>query len=132
MRPAFAQTGFRFAGTSKIAIAVILSIFIFALTGCRLTREEVAGPPILNGNWASTDGVFTAQFRNGSFVATANDTGGVISEGEYVALASDRVNINWVGRVSGQPNNAQCVKPDPNRLDCTDSAGAKFSLQRTG
>lgn len=101
---------------------------LVAIAGCQ--NREVAGPPILNGNWASSDGVYVAEFRNGNFQAVANDTGSVISRGEYVALASDQVQLSWTGLVSGNSSQANCTKPEANRLDCVDSNGGRFSLIR--
>lgn len=95
------------------------------------TGKEVAGPPIVNGKWASSDGVYTAEFLNGSFRAVANDTGALISEGEYIALAEDRIQLKWNGLVSGKSNQADCSKPNPEQLDCIDATGNRFSLRRT-
>ncbi len=100
------------------------------LSACN-PNKKVAGPPLLNGQWASSDGVYTAQFLNGSFKAVANDTGGIISEGEYVALSEDRVQLKWNGLVSGKSSQAECMKPGSNQLDCVDINGNKFSLRRT-
>lgn len=102
---------------------------LMLLASCN-TNKEVAGPPILNGNWASSDGVYVAEFRNGSFQAVANDTGNVISRGEYIALAEDRVQLKWNGLVTGRDGSADCAKPEPNRLNCVDANGNRFSLQR--
>ncbi|MDJ0613636.1 MAG: hypothetical protein QNJ29_08140 [Rhizobiaceae bacterium] len=99
------------------------------LAACQ--SQEIAGPPVLNGDWASTDGVYVATLLNGSFQATANDTGQVISRGEYTAISSEQVQINWTGLVSGTTNQANCTKPDPNRLDCVDANGNRFSLVRS-
>lgn len=111
--------------TSIGALAVVGAM----LVGCQ-SNKEVAGPPLLNGNWASSDGVYTAEFRNGSFRAVANDTGGVISEGSYVALSDSNVKLSWTGIVSGRSNSAECLKPNPDQLDCVDQNGNKFSLKR--
>jgi len=108
----------------------LLAMMAIALVACQGNRE-LAGPPVLNGDWASSDGVYVAQLRNGNFQAVANDTGNVISEGTYVALAENRVQIRWVGRVSGNSNQAECLKPEDNQLDCVDANGNKFSLRRT-
>lgn len=105
-------------------------LFATVLAGCSSTKDEVAGPPILNGNWASTDGVYVAELRNGDFRAVANDTGNVISQGNYIALSETSVRIEWVSQLSGSANNANCVKPSDNQLDCTDQGGKKFSLRR--
>lgn len=117
--------------TGKITVRTVLIAGSFvALSACNSTKE-LAGPPIMNGKWASSDGIYTAEFLNGRFSATANDTGGLISEGEYVALAEDRIQIKWNGLVSGRSNQADCLKPTDNQLDCTDLNGNKFSLRRT-
>ena len=113
----------RISAVSALLLAAVL------LAGCQ-TNKEVAGPPLLNGNWASSDGVYTAEFRNGSFRAVANDTGGVISEGSYVALSDSNVKLSWSGIVSGRSNSAECLKPNPDQLDCVDQNGNKFSLKR--
>ena len=109
----------------------ILAASFLTLTLAACQQNEEAGPPILNGKWASSDGVYTAEFLNGSFQAVANDTGGVISRGEYLAIGSDKVRIRWVGMVSGQANQAECARSDVNRLDCVDVTGNQFSLTRT-
>ena len=101
------------------------------LSACQGSKE-LAGPPVLNGSWASSDGVYVAEFLNGDFKAVANDTGAVISEGEYVALAENKIQLKWNGLVSGKSNQAECLKPDPNQLDCVDVNGNKFSLRRNG
>ena len=113
-----------------------ISISVTGITlGCLLLvacnpNQEVAGPPIVNGKWASTDGVYTAEFLNGSFRAVANDTGGLISQGEYLALADNKIQIKWNGLVSGKSNQADCSRVDPNQLDCVDLNGNRFSLKR--
>lgn len=105
----------------------LLSIVV--LTSCQGSKE-VAGPPILNGKWASSDGIYVAELNNGIFRAIANDTGGVISEGNYVALSDTRVKLNWYGVVSGKANSAECLKSTADQLDCVDENGIKFSLRR--
>ncbi len=100
-----------------------------ALAACQ--TQEIAGPPVLNGDWASTDGVYTAKLQNGSFQATANDTGNVISQGQYTAISSDQVRLNWTGLVSGTTNQANCTKPNADKLDCVDANGNRFSLVRS-
>ncbi|MEM7214466.1 MAG: hypothetical protein AAF423_02895 [Pseudomonadota bacterium] len=115
--------------TSKALRFAVLSFVVGGIAACN-SNKDAAGPPVLNGNWASSDGVYTAEFLNGNFRAIANDTGSVISEGEYIALAEDRIQIKWNGLVSGNSNQADCMKPDENQLDCVDRNGNKFSLRR--
>ena len=116
---------------SRLPVATAVLCTCGAMLAACNTNKEVAGPPIVNGKWASSDGVYTAEFLNGSFKAVANDTGGLISEGEYVVLAQDRVQIKWNGLVSGKSNQADCVRATSDQLDCTDLNGNRFSLRRT-
>lgn len=112
-------------GLSFIAVSALVF-----LAACQ-NAKDIAGPPVLNGTWASSDGIYVAEFFNGQFKAVANDTGNVISEGSYIALAENKVRINWVGKISEKANQAECFKPDPNQLDCVDVNGNKFSLRRS-
>ncbi len=107
-----------------------IAILAIVLSGCSLSKDEIAGPPILNGDWASTDGVYVAELRNGNFRAIANDTGSVISQGNYIAISETSVRLEWVSSISGNANKANCVKPSADQLDCTDQGGKTFSLQR--
>ena len=117
-------------GRNASVLVIGLAICSLALTACN-QKKEVAGPPIVNGKWASSDGVYTAEFLNGSFRAVANDTGGLISEGEYVAIAQDRIQIKWNGLISGKSNQADCTRVNPNQLDCVDLNGNRFTLNRS-
>ncbi len=111
------------------SLALIMVSF-GVLSACQ-SDKNLAGPPVLNGNWASSDGVYVAQLANGKFQAVANDTGNVISEGSYIALGETKVQLSWVGKISGKSNQAECLKPEFNQLDCVDLSGNKFSLRRS-
>ncbi len=114
----------------NLVFGLVTIAALSVLTACQ-NAKDIAGPPVLNGNWASSDGVYVAQFLNGQFKAVANDTGNVISEGSYIALAENKVQLNWLGKISGKTNQAECLKPEENQLDCVDVNGNKFSLRRS-
>lgn len=114
----------------RMKILVLIIISVGFLAACQ-NKKDLAGPPVLNGSWASSDGVYVAQLANGKFQAVANDTGNVISEGSYLALSENKVQLSWVGKISGKSNQAECLKPDFNQLDCVDLSGNKFSLRRS-
>lgn len=119
-----------FKRTKKVAISAVAIMGFGFLAACN-NAKDLAGPPVLNGSWASSDGVYVAEFLNGQFRAVANDTGNVISEGSYIALAENRIKLNWVGKITGKSNEAECLKPEDNQLDCVDLSGNKFSLRRS-
>lgn len=110
----------------RVAVAVILSA---TLAGCQ-TNGSPSEPPLANGSWASSDGVYVAEFLNGSFRAVANDTGNVISEGTYIASSKENIKLRWTSNLTGQTNQADCIKPDVNVMNCTDQNGNKFTLRR--
>lgn len=119
-----------FKRTKKITFTTMGIVAVSVLAACN-NAKDLAGPPVLNGSWASSDGVYVAELLNGQFKAVANDTGNVISEGSYIALAENRIQLSWVGKISGKSNQAECLKPEDNQLDCVDVNGNKFSLRRT-
>ena len=110
-------------------LMVLLLVPMIMVAACQQKKEP--GPPVLNGKWASTDGVYTATFYNGSFQAVANDTGNVLSKGSYLAMGSDQIQIKWTSELTGNNNQANCVRSSPNSLDCTDLAGSRFGLRRS-
>ena len=113
---------------AKSAALIGLAVLV---AGCTVfQRKEVAGPPIANGKWASGDGVYTAEFLNGTFRAVANDTGNVISQGSYIASSKDNITLKWRSNLTGKDNQATCIKPEVNVMNCTDANGSRFSLRR--
>lgn len=116
----------------KISI-VSLGVIAMTLASCANPDgvvDPLAGGGGLTGSWVSGDNVFSANFENGRFIANANDTGSVISEGSYIVSAATQVNLNWKGNVTGQENSAVCQRPEPNTLNCTDVAGKTFTLRK--
>ncbi|MBL1405077.1 MAG: hypothetical protein COC00_003760 [Rhizobiales bacterium] len=90
--------------------------------------DPLAGGGGLSGDWVSSDNVFTASFNNGTFLALANDTGGKISEGNYVVTSAAQIRLDWRGVVSGTNNAAICNRPDASTLICTDTGSKTFTL----
>ena len=116
-----------FYGSKSKLIAIGL---LFVLVSCQLNKE-VAGPPIVNGKWASADGVYTSEFSNGAFRSIANDTGNTLAEGSYIVRSETAVDLSWTSRLSGASNTAKCTKPSADVLNCNDATGNRFTLRRT-
>lgn len=124
MKPVFKQARlFSFLGI--ISLAAIVS-------GCNTQPKDdpLAGGGGLVGNWVSGDNVFTAELDNGRFISRANDTGEVLSEGEYLVASAEEVRLTWEGRLSQQSNSATCQRPDVAILNCVDQAGRSFTLRK--
>lgn len=115
---------------SKMALALLICAAAASMTACSRGAKP-AGPPIANGTWASGDGVYTATFANGSFTATANDTGETLSQGRYIVKSETQLRIEWQGNVSRTQNSAECTKPSTEEMNCQDQNGRNFTLRRT-
>ena len=122
------------AGLVKPAGICTVFLAALAVTGCQSGKkaDPLAGGGGLAGRWVSSDSVFTAEFRDGSFVSTANDTGETLSTGSYIVLSVNEVRLEWVGNLSKQRNVATCQRPSVDLLNCTDQASRSFSLRKTG
>ena len=109
-----------------------LLLVLLALAGCNKAEkiDPRAGGGGLSGKWLWADNVFTAEFSGGNFIATANDTQTVISQGNYIVVSVIQVRLNWRGNVTGADNSAVCQRPEPNQLVCTDAGGKSFTLNK--
>ncbi|MCB1456627.1 MAG: hypothetical protein KDJ51_10590 [Nitratireductor sp.] len=119
-------------GTGRIAIAVMMMAAAI-VAGCKTEGKinPTAGGGGLAGDWRPDGGGYTAQLQSGVFSTIAGDTGNVISQGNYVAISETQVNLEWKSNITGASNSAQCLRPDPNTLNCTDAGGKSFVLRRT-
>ena len=117
------------ANINWVRCLVIASLVI--PVGCQ-TKGKPAGAPIANGQWSASDGVYKAEFNNGTFRSIANDTGEVLSQGTYTVKSETALRISWRGNVSGKFNSADCTKPNANTMSCVDESGKQFSLIRGG
>lgn len=112
-------------------VRCVLAIGLVLPVAACSTAPEPAKAPIANGAWASSDGIYRAEFNNGTFRSVANDTGEVLSQGNYTVNSETSLQISWRGNVSGKFNSAKCTKPDVNTMNCVDESGKSFSLLRT-
>lgn len=121
----------------RAARALALSLPVLA-AACTISpgpgRPDLAGPPVttrVEGNWASADGASIATFQNGAFVNRASDTGQAFtSGGRYTYEGGDRVGISYTSLVRQSQVNVNCLAVGPTQLNCTNAAGARFSLFR--
>ncbi len=122
-------------GYSKLVKPVLAGLLaVGVLSSCQSKDAKIdplAGGGGLTGSWVSGDNVFTAQLRNGKFTSTANDTGEVLSEGEYIVISAKVVELTWRGRLSQQFNSANCQRDGEAVLNCTDTAGKTFTLRKS-
>ena len=124
------------SATGLMRSAALFGAFLaaVAVSGCETGKKAnpLAGGGGLAGRWISADSVFSAEFQDGSFVSTANDTGETLSTGSYIVVSVNEVRLEWVGNLSQQRNVATCQRPSVDILNCTDQSGRAFSLRKTG
>ena len=88
----------------------------------------VASSP-LDGQWASTDGIFVASFASGRFVSRFTKTGEILAEGGYTLAGSD-VRMDWFSVQAQQQRSANCRIAGPSTVNCSQTGGGSFTLVR--
>jgi hypothetical protein len=106
----------------------------FALASLLLAACEMM-PPLasgtrMDGQWASTDGIFTATFNDGNFTSVDARTGAVLAQGTY-SVAGDQVSMQWLSLTARQQRAANCTFAGATSLRCVQTGGGNFELRRT-
>jgi hypothetical protein len=93
------------------------------------------GPPpqavatAMDGNWASTDGVFVATFERGGFVSRFTKTNEMLAKGTYT-VAGTNVTMDWISVSTKQQRAAACTFMSADVVACNQQGGGKFELRR--
>jgi len=113
---------------ASAVVAFVLSAGFLA--GCQMTQTAgPAGSP-LDGNWASSDGIFVATFQNNGFSSRDARTGAVLAQGSY-ALQGSQVSMQWTSTTTQQQRSANCTLSSPTTLNCQQPNATPFQLNRT-
>lgn len=84
----------------------------------------------IDGNWVDANGI-TSSFNGGVFITRATDTNEKLAEGSYRYQSPRLVEIEMRSLVRGTVSKVNCAMVSQSQLNCTSSAGAQFSLQRS-
>ena len=84
----------------------------------------------MDGNWASTDGIFVANFQGGSFTSRFTQTNEVLAQGSY-SVTGPNVAMQWLSVATQQQRSANCAFAGSNRVRCQQTGGGSFELTRT-
>jgi hypothetical protein len=107
-----------------------------AVGGCQ-SFDMGGGPPppqavatAMDGNWASTDGVFVASFERGGFVSRFTATNEMLAKGTYT-VAGTNVTMDWISVKTRQQRAAACTIMSADVVACNQQGGGKFELRRS-
>ena len=102
---------------------------IIALAGLAACQTAPTRTSAMNGNWASADGIFVANFSEGRFTSQDPKTGKVLAEGAYTT-EGDRVQMNWQSTATKQQRSATCSFTGANSVTCDQPGAGPFTLTR--
>lgn len=92
------------------------------------SRAASAATP-MDGNWASTDGVFVASFQGGNFTSRFTRTNEVLAQGNY-SVAGNQVTMQWLSVATQQERSASCTMSGSDKVHCEQAGGGGFDLTR--
>ncbi|MCX2699113.1 MULTISPECIES: outer membrane lipoprotein Omp10 [Ochrobactrum] len=113
------------------------AIVSLALAGCVATGPVGGGnvpvvnraPSGIDGSWVDPNGIVSS-FNGGIFETRATDTNEKLAEGNYRYQSPQLVEIDMRSIVRGTSSRVNCALVSQNQLNCTSSAGSRFSLTR--
>ena len=102
------------------------------IAGCQTAEQQqvVQRASPMDGMWASTDGVFIANFQNGQFISRFTKTNEILAQGSYT-IAGSNVSMQWISVQAQTQRSANCTMTGANTVACTQTGGGAFNLQRT-
>jgi len=107
-----------------VALAILL------LGACQTFEQSPFSRATMDGTWASTDGVFIANFQNGKFVSRFTKTNEVLAAGTYT-VTGNQISMQWISVQAQQQRSANCSMTGASTVSCTQAGGGSFDLQRT-
>ena len=118
-----------------VSLAAIATIAAFA-AGCTTsgggggtTAPRAAATPF-DGEWQSADGAAASRFAGGVFSTTDTSTDNKVADGSYVLTDGRTAQITVKSLVRGSTSNVTCLLATESQLNCTNSSGATFILNR--
>ncbi len=106
--------------------ALFATLFLAACQSYDVQPQATA----MDGRWASTDGVFIADFQRGSFTSRFIQTNEILAQGTYTVTGSN-VSMRWLSVQAQEQRAATCTFTGPSQVSCMQAGGGSFALQRT-
>jgi hypothetical protein len=99
------------------------------LAACQMLQPITRGTR-MDGQWASSDGIFVATFKSGNFTSLDARTNAVLAQGTY-SVAGDQISMQWLSLTSKQQRSATCTFAGAATVRCNQAGGGSFELMRT-
>jgi hypothetical protein len=117
----------------RASVPVVLALSGLLLAGCQTGpssggMQRAAATP-MDGSWASTDGVFVANFQEGNFTSRFTRTNEVLAQGTYTVSGS-QISMQWLSVATQQQRSASCTMSGSDTVRCEQAGGGGFELQR--
>ena len=116
----------RATGAGSLILVALL------LAACQTYSQSpaVQASTPMDGNWASSDGVFVATFQGGRFTSRFTQTNEILAQGAYTVNGAN-VTMQWVSVQAQQQRSANCSFTGTNSVACTQTGGGSFELNRS-
>jgi predicted small secreted protein len=117
-------------------IVAPLAVMSLVLAACETTGPVGGNVPTVSrapsgieGSWVDPNGIVSS-FNGGIFETRTTDTNERLAEGNYRYQSPQLVEIDMRSLVRGTSSKVNCALVSQNQLNCTSSAGSRFSLNR--
>jgi len=103
--------------------------------GCQTSTYQPSQPaPVattpMDGVWASSDGVFVANFERGRFTSRFTATNEILAQGAYT-VAGGGISMQWISAATKQQRAATCSFAGSDVVTCNQEGGGHFELRRS-
>jgi len=117
-------------GPLKAAVLLAGAALVAACQTVSMPGGMAPRSSAMDGNWASTDGVFRATFQRGSFTSRFTQTNEILAQGTYT-VSGGNVSMQWISVQAQQQRSANCIITGADTVSCSQTGGGSFELQRT-
>ncbi|MGH6926339.1 MAG: hypothetical protein ACRED5_21640 [Propylenella sp.] len=114
---------YRSAGTAALIAAI-------SVAACQSYEVQAPQRTPMDGRWASSDGVFIADFQRGSFTSRFVQTNEILAQGTYTVSGAN-VSLRWLSVQAQEQRAANCTFTSADLVSCQQEGGGNFNLQRT-
>jgi hypothetical protein len=101
------------------------------LAACQSYAPSAPRATAMDGQWASTDGVFVATFQRGTFTSRFTQTNEILAQGTYT-VTGPTVSMQWMSVQAQQQRSASCTFTGADTVSCSQAGGGAFDLRRVG